>query len=110
MKYWLFGFFFCLISTFSYGQNDENQNQFDSLLYFRTVEFSDFASTPTLTRAKEHKLHLKKENLPFFCHQEEKLAKKTNLWLKFRLGSQDYVDYLERKPGAHLSNTALSTQ
>jgi hypothetical protein len=37
------------------------------------------------------------ENLPFFCKIEHKWAKKARIPLKFRLGSVEYVDWLEGK-------------
>jgi hypothetical protein len=41
-----------------------------------------------------------KQNLSFFCQQELRLQKLTSLPLYFRVGSKDYVDYLEKKPNA----------
>lgn len=38
---------------------------------------------------------------PFFCRMEYKLGKKTHIPFKFRLGSVEYVDWLEGKPGYH---------
>lgn len=35
--------------------------------------------------------------LPFFCKIEAQLEQKTNLPIKFRLGSVQYVDWLEGK-------------
>ena len=40
------------------------------------------------------------QHLSFFCRQEWQLQKRTNLNVFVRLGSKDYVDYLERKPNA----------
>ena len=40
------------------------------------------------------------KQLGFFCKTELRLQKFTSLNLFFRLGSKEYVDYLERKPNA----------
>ncbi len=42
-------------------------------------------------------------NLAFFCRQEIKFEKITKIPFKFRLGSVQYVDYLEGKRGATLT-------
>ncbi len=42
-------------------------------------------------------------NLAFFCRQEIKFEKITKIPFKFRLGSVQYVDYLEGKRGATFS-------
>lgn len=39
------------------------------------------------------------EELPFFCRIEHHLGKKSKVPFKFRLGSVEYVDWLEGKPG-----------
>lgn len=38
--------------------------------------------------------------MPFFCRVEHNLGLKTQVPIKFRLGSVEYVDWLERK-GQH---------
>ncbi len=44
-----------------------------------------------------------KQGLPLSCKTELQLQKLTSLPLYFRLGSKDYVDYLEKKPNAMLN-------
>jgi hypothetical protein len=39
-------------------------------------------------------------HLSFFCKKEMQLQKRTSLNVFVRLGSKDYVDYLEQKPNA----------
>lgn len=41
------------------------------------------------------------ECLPFFCRIEYRIAKGNTVPFKFRLGSVDYVDWLEGKPQFH---------
>jgi hypothetical protein len=40
------------------------------------------------------------QNLGFVCRKEWQLQKLTSLPVFIRLGSKDYVDYLEKKPNA----------
>jgi hypothetical protein len=41
-----------------------------------------------------------KQNLGYFCKKELQLQKATSLPIFIRLGSKEYIDYLERKPNA----------
>jgi hypothetical protein len=40
------------------------------------------------------------QHLPFFCGQELKAEKRLGVPLRLRLGSVQYTDWLEQKPGA----------
>jgi len=41
-----------------------------------------------------------RQSLGFFCEKELQLQKKTGVNLFLRLGTKEYVDYLEQKPNA----------
>lgn len=45
-------------------------------------------------------LHWEPKDQPIFCRIEHHLDKKVRIPVKFRLGSVEYVDWLEGKPGA----------
>lgn len=58
------------------------------------------AAAPTnATPPSWHSVEWSAEQLPFFCRIEYRLGKKTRVPFKFRLGSVEYVDWLEGKPG-----------
>lgn len=43
------------------------------------------------------------DKLALFCKFEERVAQQSSINMRFRLGSLDYVNYLERKPNWQLS-------
>lgn len=106
---------FCLISCFSgniFAQqagfsNGKNLPQLRSAVLgasgFR-MEISGalFADPPKMEKNEpQRSLALlpkwSAENLPFFCKIEHEWGKNARIPLKFRLGSVDYVDWLEGK-------------
>lgn len=61
------------------------------------------------TSLRKYKLNVQKiydfEKLAVFCKFEEKVAKNSKINMRFRLGSLDYVNYLEQKPNWPLSKS-----
>ncbi len=57
------------------------------------------AAPTNATPPSWHSVEWSAEQLPFFCRIEYRLGKKTRVPFKFRLGSVEYVDWLEGKPG-----------
>ncbi len=47
------------------------------------------------------------DQLAIFCKIEENVARKSKVNMRFRLGSLDYVNYLEKKPNWQLSKTNI---
>jgi hypothetical protein len=60
-----------------------------------TPVFNDIKIEPDII-GRDH--YTKK--LTFFCRQEYQFEKATKIPLRFRLGSLQYTDYLEKKPNA----------
>jgi hypothetical protein len=57
-------------------------------------------SVPKSTSLRVLPQNFYNKGLSFFCQKELQLQKLTSLPVFIRLGSKDYVDYLERKPNA----------
>lgn len=95
----LFSFLLCFKS---YSQGLQIESLQDEVLV-STVNFANATAVPKIQIKKHYtKDHLKfykfkAEDLPIFCKMEHRLAKKSNINFKFRLGSVDYVDKLESK-------------
>ena len=60
--------------------------------------YNDTAGRKTLVGSLPQNFY--KQYLGYFCKKEMQLQKATSLPVFIRLGSKDYVDYLERKPNA----------
>jgi hypothetical protein len=60
----------------------------------KVIDSTPKAQYPVLTQNYYTK------GLSFFCKKELQVQKLTSLNVYFRLGSKNYVDYLERKPNA----------
>jgi hypothetical protein len=61
--------------------------------------FSDTVGKPGLLRPLPQNFY--SQRLGFFCRKEIQLQKATSLPVYIRLGSKDYVDYMERKPNSY---------
>jgi len=82
---------FLLFPTHSSAQ-DSSSNGLKKIT-FNTPLYTFRQSTPQQLPA-----NLYTKNLGFFCRQELLMDKK-NIPVRFRLGSMDYCNYLEQKPG-----------
>jgi hypothetical protein len=81
------------------------------VFFFAILLFSVDASAqrsfiaPADSTAKAVSLRVLPQNfytrhLSFFCKGERQVEKLTNVPIFFRLGTKEYVDYLEKKPNA----------
>ncbi len=91
--------FFCMIfvSSFSSAQLKPEQVKFD-LLKKPSGPYVSKLPVPAFSMTVQPNFY--SSNLSFFCEKELKLEKRTGIPFKFRLGSVQYVDYLEGKKGA----------
>lgn len=70
-------------------------------LPFYLLPKAGYATRPTLLEKPPVLACWSPAQQPFFCRIEHQLGKKTQVPFKFRLGSVEYVDWLEGKPGYH---------
>lgn len=82
-----------------------------SFFFFAILAFSMKAASqqrlPALSDTAAMRISLRvlpqnfyNQHLSFFCKKEVQLQKLTSLPIYFRVGSKDYVDFLEKKPNA----------
>jgi hypothetical protein len=67
----------------------------------RLTLFTDSASRAISLRVLPHNFY--NQHLSFFCKKEVQLQKLTSLPVYFRIGSKEFVDYMEKKPNASRS-------
>jgi hypothetical protein len=83
-----FFFLFCLVSTLKASSQQ------------RLSPSADTVQSPFSLKVLPQNFY--NRHLSFFCKKEVQLQKLTSLPIYFRVGSKDYVDYLEKKPNAVL--------
>ena len=103
---------FCFVSYLLQGQLSfspisKNLSQLKSQKHIDKLSFSKSLPSPkylagnyakgNTTRQQSQPLAYAYKDLAFFCKIEVQLEKSIKMPIKFRLGSVDYVDYLEKK-------------
>ncbi len=86
--------FFLLLSANTYAQwlaIPQCQSELNANIY-KALKLDDSVSFPKLNLNSASTFHL-----PFFCKIEDKIEKNSKIPFKMRLGSLNYVDFLENK-------------
>ena len=97
IKDFFFIFCFTALATFGYSQNQTTDPALKEYKLVSPLDLLPQAPAQTTTIVKKHKSIFDANKLPLFCKIEHKLSKKTNINLRMRLGSLDYVNKLEGK-------------
>jgi hypothetical protein len=84
------------LRTAVYAKNGLQQNQGKSI-YLLPDRFQQPSTDPQTPRPLVFLPNWSADQLPFFCKIEHNWGKKARIPLKFRLGSVEYVDWLEGK-------------
>ena len=81
------------------------------LIFINTGKAAAQLRLPSLADSAFHSLSVRvlpqnfyNQHLSYVCKKEVQLQKLTSLPIYFRVGSKDYVDYLEKKPNAVMNH------
>lgn len=62
-----------------------------------SIKYDILSQSPSLIQGDVLGTKISRDNMPIFCKWELDIQDQTGIPIKFRLGSQEYVDRLEKK-------------